>query len=1145
MKHLLTVTKFELLRYFTSPLAYVYLIAFLLLNSSFAIYFGGFFGRGQADLSSMFAYHPWLYLLFLSGISMRLWSEEFRSKTIIQIITMPISVSALVFGKYLASIIFCTIALALTFPLWITVNILGEPNNAIIFLSYLGSLTLAACMLAISQTMSALTKNQVIALVLAVIANLIFFLSGMEYVLSLFRLFMPLFIVDLIASFSFLTHFNNIIQGLVELRDIIFFASIIILFNLTTIIIISFKTSGTSKLLKSTGRAYYVLTFVAFLLGFIGINLIANSITRSIQFDLTIEKVFTLSNISKRTVQNLNRNLHAKFFYSRDLEQRNPDIRQMSDKVRITLQELEKLSRSSQYKFTFSILTPTPMDDLEEEAYANNLQPVPIIDINKNAFFGLVIQDEIDNKNVVPFFSLERSEFIEQDIIESIFSLNQTKRKNVGIITYLPVFEAMLDNNRITQDWTILSYIRKFYNVRNITKPEDIKNVDVLMLIHPMLTEEMEQAIKTYTKNQGKLLILLDVAAEAPRIFSATNPELIPSHIGDGSLEDLWGFDFQRNVVIGDLENSITIDASIDYDKNLIFTQDILQFIIKENGLNLKAEETKHLHKILFASATAVTSNNPDISFIPLISTSNNSAFLPVEVVYKNYHPNFVLSKFQKDDKEKTIAARLHNPTTKSDVIVVADTDFIYNTFWGVNRTIMDKNYTIPLFDNVNFILNSLDSLTNQTGLNEIRGKTRQSRPFEGLEKLRRENQRQFRVKENDILDKIAFTQQALKEVSNKKVFEEREAFTPDELSLISKLRKNLNAQRQELNILRNSQNQNLKNVEFAVKFLNIYAVPCAILLALLLAYLIKNSAQALKQPSFTLNRQAINIIIASIILLGIGIILNKQESSNKIDELKGQLVFQDLAEKGNDITQIRIKNNQTELNLYKENNIWKLKGFEAFPVYQERITNFINSILSAEFFEKKSNNLEYLSRFNLSPIQSTLIELKDSNKNNLAAFEVGKYDIDLGRGSIGAYIKFPNQYQAWLAHIELVDLSLDWNNWTYSHLWNLRFGRFLSINGKNDADFITGLAKVLLNTTLSNPEKAKGLKPSFSIDVISEGENKTKINFYSDNDKYYVSFVFINIDNNDRLEFFASHAKGLMFEINKKNWEAIKNASK
>ena len=262
MKKLWAVTKNELLRYFISPLAYVYLIAFLVLNGSFAVYFGHFIERGIADLTPMFGFQPWLYLLFIPGISMRLWSEEFRNKTIVQIVTMPVSITTLVLGKFFASWIFVLIALLLTFPFWVLVNYLGEPDNAVIFVSYLGSWLLAGCMLAISQTMSSLTKNQVIALVLSVVANFLFFVSGIEYVLGFFRMFTPASIVDMIASFSFLTHFGQVMSGLFEFRYMVFVISIILLFNIATILIVSFKTSGTSKWLKSNQAGYYVIIFL-------------------------------------------------------------------------------------------------------------------------------------------------------------------------------------------------------------------------------------------------------------------------------------------------------------------------------------------------------------------------------------------------------------------------------------------------------------------------------------------------------------------------------------------------------------------------------------------------------------------------------------------------------------------------------------------------------------------------------------------------------------------------------------------------------------------------------------------------------------------------------------------------------------------
>ena len=300
MNKILTVAKNELIRYFVSPLAYVYLFCFVILNASFAIYFGDFFNRGQADLQAMFEFQPWLYLLFIPGISMRLWAEEFHSKTIVQIATQPISITQLVLGKFLAAWIFCGIALILTTPFWLTINILGDPDNFVIFMGYCGSFVLAGCMLAVAQTMSALTRNQIIALVLAVIANLLFFWSGIEYVLSFCRLFLPESIVDVIASLSFITHFNNLTYGLLELRNVIFLLSLILFGNYTTVLIINFKTAGTSGWLKSTSRLYNVVAWFLLLLIFFGINILANNLTADIQYDGTEEKNWTLTDDTKK-----------------------------------------------------------------------------------------------------------------------------------------------------------------------------------------------------------------------------------------------------------------------------------------------------------------------------------------------------------------------------------------------------------------------------------------------------------------------------------------------------------------------------------------------------------------------------------------------------------------------------------------------------------------------------------------------------------------------------------------------------------------------------------------------------------------------------------------------------------------------------
>jgi ABC-2 type transport system permease protein len=227
MANVWVICKRELYSYFATPIAYIFIIIFLFLSGIFTFYLGNFFGRGQADLVTFFAFHPWLYLFLIPALTMRLWAEERKTGTIELLLTLPVTMLQAVLGKFLATWIFTSVALALTFPMWLTVNYLGEPDNGVILASYLGSLLMAGSFIAIGSCISALTRNQIIAFVITVVICLIFNLSGFPLVLDFFSGWAPELIIDAISSFSFLTHFDAISKGVIDLRDVVFFASLI------------------------------------------------------------------------------------------------------------------------------------------------------------------------------------------------------------------------------------------------------------------------------------------------------------------------------------------------------------------------------------------------------------------------------------------------------------------------------------------------------------------------------------------------------------------------------------------------------------------------------------------------------------------------------------------------------------------------------------------------------------------------------------------------------------------------------------------------------------------------------------------------------------------------------------------------------
>jgi ABC-2 type transport system permease protein len=241
MRNVGIIMRRELASYFATPLAYVFILIFLVLANAFTFYLGGFFERGQADLQWFFYWHPWLYLFLIPAISMRLWAEERKSGSIELLMTQPVTLWEAVLGKYFAAWLFAALALALTFPIWITVNYLGRPDNGTILAAYLGSLLLAGGYLAIGSCMSALTNNQVIAFILGVVVCFLVLLAGFPLVLDAFRGWAPQWLVDAVASLSFLTHFDSIKKGVIDVRDLLYFAMLSAFFLLATSIALDLR----------------------------------------------------------------------------------------------------------------------------------------------------------------------------------------------------------------------------------------------------------------------------------------------------------------------------------------------------------------------------------------------------------------------------------------------------------------------------------------------------------------------------------------------------------------------------------------------------------------------------------------------------------------------------------------------------------------------------------------------------------------------------------------------------------------------------------------------------------------------------------------------------------------------------------------
>lgn len=238
------IFKRELAAYFSTPLAYVFIVIFLVMNGIATFDLGGFYQRGQADLQPFFNFHPWLYLFMIPALAMGLWADERKTGTIELLLTLPIRLHEAVIGKFLAAWVLSGCALLLTFPIWITVNYLGEPDNGVILAAYIGSWLMAGGFLAIGSCMSALTRNAVIAFILTAAICFLFVVSGSAIVMNAFTGWAPQTLIDAVATLSFLTHFEAISRGVLDIRDLLFFAAVIAAWLLASAVVIEIRKAN-------------------------------------------------------------------------------------------------------------------------------------------------------------------------------------------------------------------------------------------------------------------------------------------------------------------------------------------------------------------------------------------------------------------------------------------------------------------------------------------------------------------------------------------------------------------------------------------------------------------------------------------------------------------------------------------------------------------------------------------------------------------------------------------------------------------------------------------------------------------------------------------------------------------------------------
>ena len=243
MNPVTAIMRRELRSYFVTPVAYVFLVIFLVLSGILTFYVGDFYDRSIADLQPFFVMHPWLYLILVPAVSMRLWAEEAKSGTLELLLTLPVNLWQAMLGKFLAAWLFVGLALLLTFPIWITVNYLGSPDNGIIVAGYIGSWLMAGAFLAIGACLSTVTSSQVVAFILTAVVCVLLILAGQSQVLDFFQGSLPRKLVNGVAHLSMLRHYEAIARGVLDVRDLLYFVLTIVAWLTAGVLVLDMKRS--------------------------------------------------------------------------------------------------------------------------------------------------------------------------------------------------------------------------------------------------------------------------------------------------------------------------------------------------------------------------------------------------------------------------------------------------------------------------------------------------------------------------------------------------------------------------------------------------------------------------------------------------------------------------------------------------------------------------------------------------------------------------------------------------------------------------------------------------------------------------------------------------------------------------------------
>ena len=847
MKNIKAVFKREFKSYFDSPVAYVFLTAFLVLIGFLSFGVAMLYERRQADLTPFFFWHPWVYLLLVPAATMGLWADERRNGTAELLLTLPMTVWEALIGKFLAAWSFLGIALSLTFPVALTVGYLGSPDWGAVFCGYLGSFLMAGAAAAVGVCASTLSRSSVVGFVISLAMLFVLMIVGFDPVVGAVAGWgVPTWITDAVAGCSLLKHFESMRRAVVDFADIGYYAGVIVFF------LAAAKTITDGR--RGASRGVVGLGLLAAIV--VAADLVLAALP--LRFDFTAERLYTLSDGSKAVLAKLEEDVTLKLYVSSSSAEMPIALKTYAQRVGNLLREYERASGGHLALETYD---PKPDSDAEEWAQRYGIEPQTVNPFGSPVYFGLVAVCG-DHEETLGVVSPKTESTLEYDVTRLVTRVAWPERPVVGVMTSLsdvmggqmnPMMMQM--GQRQPQGWAAFTELAKDYEVKPVAT--DVSEIDAdvktLVVLHAKdLSDKTLYAIDQFVLRGGKLIACVDPFSIKDMLASRQQQNPMMMQMGGqdgpstlGKLFDAWGVKFDTSKITGDLAASTKLNngqggveenpaflslGAANMDKGDLLVQGLTQVMMP------------------FAGAFSFTKKEGDLVFTPVITTGRDTS---CSVDKMSIQFGGGMKDMIPDGHERVVAARLSGTFKtafpkgpdgtndvskaladgKSDVLLVADSDFLADDFCV--RVMRTPFGAIPqlINDNLTLFSNIIEQFAGREELIGVRSRGASDRPFTVVNELEAQAMRKWQRRQADFEAELQATQQRLQALQKQKSGDERYILSREQQDEIVKLRKAQAETRKQLKNVRKELTADIDSLGLTLKCVNIALVPVLVVL--------------------------------------------------------------------------------------------------------------------------------------------------------------------------------------------------------------------------------------------------------------------------------------------------------------------------